>query len=148
MSWQVGKSFPAVLVDKPYQVRAPHVQDLSPSMAESTPESTATADDAPHAAPGDAVTTFTPQPAIAEPPASSIPPFAQGLLKIRVPVQVTLASQRKSIQEIIDLGPGAIVKFNKTCDEPLEVCVGERAIATGEVIKVGDKFGVRIGARN
>jgi flagellar motor switch protein FliN/FliY len=64
-----------------------------------------------------------------------------------VPVTVTLASQRKPIQEIVELGPGSIVKFDKTCDEPLELAVGERVIATGEVVKVGDKFGVRIGAR-
>ena len=61
-----------------------------------------------------------------------------------MPVRVTLASQRKSIQEIIELGPGSIVKFDKTCDEPLELCVGDRPIAQGEVVKVGDKFGLRI----
>jgi flagellar motor switch protein FliN len=116
-------------------------------MDESTPESAATADDAPSAALADAATNSLPLPAAAESSASSIAPFAQRLLRIRVPVQVTLAAQRKSIQEIIDLGPGAIVKFNKTCDEPLEICVGERLIATGEVVKVGDKFGVRIGGR-
>ena len=53
-------------------------------------------------------------------------------------------AQRKSIQEIIELGPGSIVKFDKTCDEPLELCIGDRPIAHGEVVKVGDKFGLRI----
>ena len=73
-----------------------------------------------------------------------LPMYARGLLQIRVPVRVTLASQRKSIQEIIEIGPGTIVKFDKTCDEPLELCVGDRPIAQGEVVKVGDKFGLRI----
>ena len=73
-----------------------------------------------------------------------LPTYARGLLRIRVPVQVTLASQRKNIQEIIELGPGSIIKFEKTCDEPLDVCVGGRTIAQGEVVKVGDKFGVKI----
>ncbi|HVT28075.1 MAG TPA: FliM/FliN family flagellar motor C-terminal domain-containing protein [Lacipirellulaceae bacterium] len=75
-----------------------------------------------------------------------LPTYARGLLRIRVPVQVTLASQRKSIQEIIELGPGSIIKFDKTCDEPLNLCVGDQPIAQGEVVKVGDKFGLRIGA--
>jgi len=74
-----------------------------------------------------------------------VPEQARGLLRIRVPVTVTLAAQRKSVQEIIELGPGAIVKFEKTCDEPLELSVGNRPVATGEVVKVGDKFGLRIG---
>ena len=73
-----------------------------------------------------------------------LPEYARGLLKIRVPVRVTLASQRKSIQEIVELGPGSIVKFDKTCDQPLELLVGNRPFAQGEVVKVGDKFGLRI----
>jgi flagellar motor switch protein FliN len=76
---------------------------------------------------------------------AGLPTFARGLMRIRVPVQVKLASQRKSIQEIVELGPGSIIKFEKTCDEPLEVTIGDRTIAHGEVVKIGDKFGVRIG---
>jgi flagellar motor switch protein FliN/FliY len=79
-------------------------------------------------------------------PLAELPAYARGLMRIRVPVRVKLASQRKPIQEIIELGPGSIVKFDKTCDEPLELCVGDRPIATGEVVKVGDKFGLRVGA--
>ena len=60
-------------------------------------------------------------------------------------VSVTLAAQRTSVQEIIELGPGAIIKFSKTCDEPLELCVGNLPVAIGEVVKVGDKFGLRVG---
>jgi flagellar motor switch protein FliN/FliY len=78
---------------------------------------------------------------------ATLPLHARGLLKINVPVTVTLAAQRKPIQEILELGPGSIVKFDKTCDEPLELMVGERVIATGEVVKVGDKFGLRVGAK-
>jgi flagellar motor switch protein FliN len=76
---------------------------------------------------------------------ASLPTFARGLMRIRVPVQVKLASQRKSIHEIVELGPGSIIKFEKTCDEPLEITIGDRTIAHGEVVKIGDKFGVRIG---
>lgn len=75
---------------------------------------------------------------------NALPTRARGLLKVRVPLQVTLASQRKSVQEIIELGPGSIVKFDKTCDQPLELMIGDRPLAHGEVVKVGDKFGLRI----
>lgn len=83
------------------------------------------------------------QPSGADPPIP-LPPFKRSLLKISVPVTVTLAMQRKPIQEIIELGPGSIVKFDKTCDEPLDLSVGDRLIARGDVVKVGDKFGLRI----
>jgi flagellar motor switch protein FliN/FliY len=87
-----------------------------------------------------------PSPGVAtENPLAGLPAHTQSLLRIGVPVAVTLAAQRKSVQEIIELGPGAIIKFDKTCDEPLELCVGGQPIATGEVVKVGDKFGLRVG---
>jgi flagellar motor switch protein FliN/FliY len=85
-------------------------------------------------------------PAAIESQLARLPKHARGLLQIRVPVTVTLAAQRKPIQEILELGPGTIVKFDKTCNEPLDLMVGDRVIATGEVIKVGDKFGLRVGA--
>jgi flagellar motor switch protein FliN len=75
---------------------------------------------------------------------NGLPTHARRLLKVRVPLQVTLASQRKSVQEIIELGPGSIVKFDKTCDQPLQLMLGDRTLAHGEVVKVGDKFGLRI----
>src|SRR4030095_3762361 len=75
---------------------------------------------------------------------NQLPEYSRRLLQIQVPVRVTLASQRKSIQEIIELGPGSIVKFDKTCDEPLDLCIGDRPVAQGEVVKVGDKFGLKI----
>ena len=75
---------------------------------------------------------------------AGLPKFARGLLQIRVPLQVTLASQRKSILDIVELGPGSIIKFDKTCDEPMELAIGNRTIARGEVVKVGDKFGLRL----
>ena len=70
--------------------------------------------------------------------------FGGGLLQVRVPLQVTLASQRTSVQEIIELGPGSILAFDKTCEEPMDLMVGNRTLAQGEVVKVGDKFGLRI----
>jgi flagellar motor switch/type III secretory pathway protein FliN len=69
----------------------------------------------------------------------------RSLLKVRVPVTVTLATQRTTVQEILELGPGSLVKFEKTYDRPLELAVGELPVAQGEAVKVGDKFGLRIG---
>ena len=111
-------------------------------MAESTPENSL---ETSAAATGEAsVAEAVPAVAPIDAAMDRLPAFARGLLQIRVPLQVTLAAQRKSIQEIIELGPGSIVKFNKTCDQPLQLSVGARTIAEGDVVKVGDKFGLRI----
>ena len=75
---------------------------------------------------------------------SQLPPYTQSLFKIKVPVSVNLASHKQSVQEIIEMVPGSIIKFDKSCDELLELVVGDQTIAEGEVVKVGDKFGLRV----
>jgi flagellar motor switch protein FliN len=73
-----------------------------------------------------------------------LPSYSRSLLKIEVPVIVTLASKRQPLGRIIELGPGSIIHFNKSCEEMLDLEVGGQSIAQGEPIKVGDKFGIRL----
>jgi len=75
-----------------------------------------------------------------------LPPYTRSLLRIKVPVVVTLAEKRQRLSRIVELGPGSIIQFDKSCDEMLELEVGNQAVACGEAVKVGDKFGLRITA--
>ena len=75
---------------------------------------------------------------------SSFPPYLQSLLEIEVPLSVTLACKRQPLQRILELGPGSILSFDKLCTEPLTLEVAAETIAEGEVVKVGDKFGLRL----
>ena len=74
----------------------------------------------------------------------SLPVYSRSLLKIAVPVSVELAHKREVIKEIVELAPGTILSFDKSCDELLRLIVGGQAIAEGEAVKVGDKFGFRV----
>ena len=71
-------------------------------------------------------------------------PFCKSVLRVEVPVVVTLARKKMHIDQVLKLVPGVMIQFDKPCDAPLTVEVGEQPIAEGEVVKVGDKFGVRI----
>ena len=73
-----------------------------------------------------------------------LPPYTRSLLQITVPVVVTLAEKRQPLGRIIELGPGSIIQFDKSCEEMLDLSVGNHRIASGEAVKVGDKFGLRI----
>ena len=73
-----------------------------------------------------------------------LPDYSRSLLKIEVPVVVTLAEKRQPLRKIIELGPGSIIHFEKSCEEMLQLDVGGRHVAKGEAVKVGDKFGLRI----
>ena len=73
-----------------------------------------------------------------------LPSYTRSLLHIEVPVVVTLAAKKQIIGQILELGTGSIIHFDKSCDEMLDLSVGEHRIAQGEAVKVGDKFGLRV----
>lgn len=88
-----------------------------------------------------------PRPTAPAPRASDfgdLPGYSRSLLKINVPVSVELASKKETLQEVIGLAPGSIIKFDKGCEEMLRLLVGENAVAIGEAVKVGEKFGFRV----
>ncbi|MDR0326893.1 MAG: FliM/FliN family flagellar motor switch protein, partial [Planctomycetaceae bacterium] len=74
-----------------------------------------------------------------------LPGYTRSVLKVKVPVATILARGRKPIKTILELGIGSVIQFDKSCDEMLEIEVGQTiVIATAEAVKVGDKFGFRI----
>ena len=75
-----------------------------------------------------------------------LPNYAKSLLKIKVPVMVTLARKKQPLGRIVEIGPGTILQFSKSCDQPLDLEVNGEHIGSGEAVKVGDKFGLRVSA--
>jgi flagellar motor switch protein FliN len=75
---------------------------------------------------------------------SKLPEYTRSLLHIQVPISVTLATKRQPIGQIMDLGAGSIIHFEKSCEEMLDLYVGDHPVAKGEAVKVGEKFGLRI----
>ena len=75
---------------------------------------------------------------------TSLPSYSQSLLRIRLPVVVRLAQKRQPLGRILELGPGSIIHFEKSCEDSLHLEVGGHRVAAGEAVKVGDKFGLRI----
>ena len=75
---------------------------------------------------------------------STTPDYWKSLLKVQVPVKVILAEKKMSVDQILQLVPGIMVQFEKSCDSPLTLEVDGQPLAVGDVVKVGDKFGIRI----
>jgi flagellar motor switch/type III secretory pathway protein FliN len=73
-----------------------------------------------------------------------LPVYTRSLLKIRVPLSVTLAEKKQAVGQILELGPGSIIQFEKSCEEMLDLNVSNLPIARGEAVKVGEKFGLRV----
>jgi len=70
--------------------------------------------------------------------------FWKSLLRIEAEVHVTLAQQPVPVDRVLQFVPGVMIQFEKSCDAPLTLEIDGQKIAEGEVVKVGDKFGLRI----
>lgn len=66
------------------------------------------------------------------------------LLDLSLPVSIELGRTSMTVQEILRLGRGAVIQLDRLAGEPIDVYVGERRFAEGEVVVLGEHFGVRI----
>ncbi|MBQ3514854.1 MAG: flagellar motor switch phosphatase FliY [Lachnospiraceae bacterium] len=63
-----------------------------------------------------------------------------------VPLEVTveLGKTKKSIKEILEIGPGTIIELDKITGEPIDILVNGKLVAKGEVVVIEESFGVRV----
>ena len=66
------------------------------------------------------------------------------LLDVPLEVTVELGKTSKSIKEILDFAPGTVVELNRLAGEPIDVLVNGKYVAKGEVVVIGETFGIRI----
>jgi len=66
------------------------------------------------------------------------------LAGVEVEVTLRFGRRRLPLREIAALSPGAVVELDESVAEPVDVVVGERVIARGEIIGVDGCYGVRI----
>ncbi len=66
------------------------------------------------------------------------------ILNVPVTVSVRLAERKMSLGQIVALVPGALVPFNKSCEDLLDLFVNNYRYCQGEAIKIGENFGLKI----
>lgn len=73
-----------------------------------------------------------------------MPADIQTILKLTVPVIVQIGERQLPLDDVLALGPGAILELNKSSEEDLELLVNNKKIGRGVVVKVGENWGIRI----
>ncbi|HHW92047.1 MAG TPA: flagellar motor switch phosphatase FliY [Firmicutes bacterium] len=66
------------------------------------------------------------------------------LLDIPLEVSVELGRTKRLLKEIMELGVGSILELDKLAGEPVDILVNGKLIAQGEVVVIGENFGVRV----
>lgn len=66
------------------------------------------------------------------------------LMDLSLPVTIEFGRTTMLVQEVLAMGVGAVVQLDRMVGEPIDIYVSDRKFAEGEVVVVGEHFGVRI----
>ena len=66
------------------------------------------------------------------------------MLGVDLPLVVRFGRTSMPFRAVADLGPGSVIDMGRAPEEPVDLLVGDRLIARGDVVVVGGNYGVRI----
>jgi flagellar motor switch protein FliN len=71
-------------------------------------------------------------------------PKLELLYDLQLPVSIELGRTNMLIRNILRLGRGSVIEFDKLVSEPVDVLINGKKVAEGEVVVIDKHFGIRI----
>jgi flagellar motor switch protein FliN/FliY len=75
---------------------------------------------------------------------TTLDPKLELLYDLSLPVSIELGRTNMLIRDILKLGRGSVIEFDKLVSEPVDILVNGKKVAAGEVVVVDKHFGIRI----
>jgi flagellar motor switch protein FliN/FliY len=72
------------------------------------------------------------------------PGSLDALLDVSLPVAIEFGRTHMTVQEVLELGSGSVIQLDRMVGEPIDIYISDRKLAEGEVVVIGEHFGVRI----
>lgn len=70
---------------------------------------------------------------------------AMGLLcDIELDASLQFGSREMQLREVLELGPGDVIELDRHVAEPVDLVIGDRIVARGEVVIVSGNFALRV----
>lgn len=85
-----------------------------------------------------------PQRAAGEKPGASSGRGMDLLLDVELEASLRFGSREMPLSEIVELGPGDVVQLDRHVADPVDLIVGDKIVARGEVVLVNGNFGLRV----
>lgn len=73
-------------------------------------------------------------------PVTSLGAF--GAISVRLSVEV--GAIKMCLRDVLALQVGAVHTLDRRLDQPVDVLINDRLIARGEIVSIGDRFGVKL----
>ncbi len=81
-----------------------------------------------------------------KPRPSRAPPATGAFLGVPIEVTISVGKARPLVSELVELRRDSVLTLDSTIDDPVELYIGDRLIARGELQELGDDSG-RLGVR-
>ena len=66
------------------------------------------------------------------------------LLDVKMQIKVRIGQKKMLLKDVIAMDIGSVIELNQLANDPLEILVGDKVIAKGEVVIIDGNFGVQI----
>jgi flagellar motor switch protein FliN/FliY len=66
------------------------------------------------------------------------------IMDVELPIRVRIGTKTVLLKDVLNMDIGSVVELDQLANEPLDVLIGEKIIARGEVVIVDGNFGIQI----
>ncbi len=66
------------------------------------------------------------------------------ILDVKLPIRVRIGTKKMLLKDVLNMDIGSVIELDQLANEPLDILVGDKVIAKGEVVIVDGNFGVQI----
>ena len=66
------------------------------------------------------------------------------IMDVRLPIRVRIGSKRMLLKDVLSMDIGSVIELNQLANDPLEILIGDKVIALGEVVIIDGNFGIQI----
>jgi flagellar motor switch protein FliN len=75
---------------------------------------------------------------------TAVGPGVELLLDVELEASLRFGCRELPLSEILDLGAGDVVELDRQVTDPVDLIVGDKIVARGEVVLVNGNFGLRV----
>lgn len=66
------------------------------------------------------------------------------LRDIELDATLQFGSREMALREVLEIGPGDVIELDRHVSEPVDLVVGDRIVARGEVVVMNGNFALRV----
>jgi flagellar motor switch protein FliN/FliY len=66
------------------------------------------------------------------------------LLDIELEARIQFGSREMQLSELLELSTGDVIELDRLVSDPVDLLVGDRIVARGEVVVIGGNFGLQV----